>query len=114
MAARFPARNLDGTFTIAARFRSSTNHPRASVAAILAGAIARREADGAPAFASEFQGPPIEEWQDQEILDVVFHGRAESRVWKDWVVVLIQELEAPEYGLRFEGFIDRVTGRRHH
>jgi hypothetical protein len=114
MAARFPARDLDGSFTVAARFRSSNNHSRANVAAILSAAITRREGGGAPAFISHFHDPPSVEWQDEEMLDVVFHGRAESpRTWKDWLVMLISELEAPEYGLRFEGFIDRVSGRRH-
>jgi hypothetical protein len=113
MAARFPTRDLDGNFTVAARFRASTTGPRPSAAAILSVAIARREADGARAFAGEFRGPPIEEWQNEETLDVVFHGRAGSRLWKDWMVALTVELKAPEYGLRFEGFIDRVSGRRH-
>ncbi len=114
MAARFPARDLDGSFTIAARFRSSNTHSRADVAAILADAITRREIGGAQAFTSHFRGPPIVEWQDEEMFDVVFYGRAESpRTWKDWLVMLISELQAPKYGLRLEGFIDRVSGRRH-
>jgi hypothetical protein len=114
MAARFPARDLDGSFTVAARFRSSNDHSRANVAAILSDTITRREVGGAPAFTSHFHGPPIVEWQDEEVFDVVFYGRAESpRTWKDWLVMLTRELEAPEYGLRFEGFIDRVSGLRH-
>lgn len=114
MAARFPARDLDGSFTVAARFRSLNNHLRANMAAILADAITRGEAGGAPAFTSHFHGSPIVEWQDEEVFDVVFYGRAESpRTWKDWLVMLTSALMAPEYGLRFEGFIDRVSGRRH-
>lgn len=114
MAARFPARDVDGSFTVAARFRSSNNHARADVAAILSDAITRREVGGAPVFTSHFHGPPIVEWQDQEVFDVVFHGRAESpRTWKDWLVMLISELQVPKYGLRLEGFIDRVSSRRH-
>jgi hypothetical protein len=80
---------------------------------ILAPAISRREAEGAPAFTSEFRGLPVEEWQDDETVDVVFEGRADSRVWKDWVVALIQELQSPERGLQFEGVIDRVSGQLH-
>ncbi|HEX9035988.1 MAG TPA: hypothetical protein VF808_03270 [Ktedonobacterales bacterium] len=114
MAARFPTRDRDGSFTIAARFRSSNTHARTHVAAIIADAIARREVGGAPAFTSHFHGPPSVERQDEEVFDVVFHGSAESpRTWKDWLVMLVRELEAPEYGLRFESFIDRVSGRRH-
>ncbi len=113
MAARFPVRNLDGTFTVAARFHAATDYPRARVAEILAGVIASREADGAPAFTGEFQRPPVVEWQDEEVFDVVFYGRAESRWWKDWVVILTRALEAPAYRLRFEGFIDRVSGHHH-
>jgi hypothetical protein len=113
MAARFPARNSDGTFIVAARFRTSTTHPQAYVAAILADAITRREADGAPAFVGEFLRPPVVEWQDEEVLDVVFHGRASSRVWKDWMVFLVRDLETSPYGLRVEVFIDRMSGRPH-
>jgi hypothetical protein len=114
MAARFPTRALDGSFTVAARFRPSNDHSRENVAAILSSTITRREVGGAPAFTSLFHDPPVVEWQDEETFDVVFHGRAESpRTWKDWLVMLISELEAPEYGLQFEGFIDRVSGRRH-
>jgi len=99
---------------MAAQFRTATTHPRAHVAAILADAITRQEAGGAPTFADEFLRPPAVEWQDEEVLDLVFHGRADSRMWKDWMVLLLRELEAPAYGLRFEGFIDRVSGRPHH
>jgi hypothetical protein len=113
MAANFPVRDGDGNFVIAARFSHSTSSPPASLEEILTAAITRMEAGGAPAFANQFRHLPVEEWQDDKMLDVVFEGRAESRVWKDWVVALLQELQAAESGLRFEGFIDRISGRFH-
>lgn len=47
------------------------------------------------------------------MLDIVFYGRAESRWWKDLLVLLVRDLETSPYGLQCEGFIDRVSGWRY-
>ena len=112
MGPRFPAKDEAGNFAIAARFHSSRTSRLNLINTVLQ-SIQHLEDEGTPAFINEFRAEPIEERRDDETIDLLFQGRAGSKVWKDWLVAIIQDVEAQESGLRFIAVIDRVSGRAH-
>lgn len=51
--------------------------------------------------------------QAADRFEVVFDGRPDSLLWKDWLVSVARGLAENVEGVAFEGFYDLLTGARH-
>jgi len=112
MVVRFPELRDDGTFTVRARFRAQRPDAAVRLEQHVRLAVQRRTEDRPEIFLRDFMSLPRVERATPETLDVVFDGRSGSRLWKDWVIALTQEVEMLE-GVHFLTFQDGVSGRQH-
>ena len=112
MADRFPERRDDGSFVVVAIFEIDRPQAEEALAQQLQLTVAKRGGSEGERLLSEFATLPELERLEGETLGVVFEGRADAQVWKDWLVLVTRELEEVE-GTHFVAFEDRVARRRH-
>jgi hypothetical protein len=112
MAARFPERRQDGTFTVLARLSVERPDAVRGVTERLRRIIEERTRGDTTLLLRDFSSLPRVESLSATTVDVTFDGLANSALWKDWVVALIRGLEDLP-GVRFLAFRDLVSGREH-
>jgi hypothetical protein len=72
--------------------------------------VAEWNAEHATVVGRDLSTPPYIEPVDGGTVEVVFDGRPNNKMWRDWMVVVTRALDESD---RFEvlGFNDRVSGR---
>jgi len=105
----WPTKRADGSVSVAARFDVSDPDGFDSVRRCVARWLAEK-AEAGVEIGRDLSMPPQTAILDMSKIEVVFDGRAGSRMWKDWLVDLTREITASVDGVRFEGFQDRVSG----
>jgi hypothetical protein len=108
MPRAFPAIKPDGTFTVASRFVGPAE-ALVDVQAEVTKSVQRIEGGGA-AFDSEFGSSPRVE-RDGDTILVIFEGKSDAKLWKDWLVAVTQDVERALDNVRFSEFYDLVAGR---
>jgi hypothetical protein len=108
----FPRRRDDGSFTIRVRF--SSLECAGVVRDVVASWIDRKIHQDDVDLLRDFSRFPHVEVARSAQVDVVFDGRADSRMWKDWMVQLTAELRSrPGLSSSFVGFWDDEAGSFH-
>jgi hypothetical protein len=111
--ARFPAKRDDGSFSVAAQYEAAAEITVSSVQTELERLVQRMsECSHVFSFEDEFTSMPVAEARD-DLIEVVFHGRPGSSLWKDRLVALCLDLDKSISGLKRLGFRDLVSGRPH-
>ena len=117
-AIKFPKRHADGTFTVRAHFRVLAPDP--SIVALVrdyvsawvranpiwvrlwrSNIITEERLELAAEFSND---PRVEGGMDGERFVIVFDGRAQARMWKDWMVRLVHEVQKVFSEIKFERF----------
>ena len=104
----WPQQREDGTRSMAARFRCADRSSVAIVQLCVAAWIEEKEADASVGIRRDFDVLPWIEVRDRNTLDVVFDSRPDSRLWKGWMVQLVQQIRSS--GADLLGFCDLVGG----
>src|SRR5437763_14577675 len=112
MGARFPTRREDGSFTVAALFQINHTSQAQALAERLNRTIRDRLRDDSARLRQEFASMPRLERPGENTIAMVFEGRSDAALWKDWMVMLTREVAEAE-GARFVAFEDRVSGQLH-
>jgi hypothetical protein len=99
----------DGTFSIAARFDAQSEALGEVDAQVSKSIQTRVERDHA-IFESDFSGRPRLVLEEGTIL-VIFEGKADAKLWKDWLVAVAQDVDHAVDSVKFREFYDVVAGR---
>ena len=104
----WPQQREDGTRSVAARFRCADRSFVAIVQLCVVAWIEEKEADASVGIRRDFDVLPWIEVRDRDTIDVVFDSRPDSRLWKGWMVQLVQQIRSS--GADLLGFCDLVGG----
>lgn len=105
----WPKKRPDGTVLVAARFKVSVPRGYESVSDAVSQWVAGKATAGAD-ISRDLIGSPQTIIVDDNTIDVVFNGRADSRIWRDWLVDFTREVLASLHDARLDGFYDQVSG----
>jgi hypothetical protein len=107
MPASFPVQRPDGSTSVGARFEVVVREERAALDAHAARWMSSFGVDPLDAL----QALPFVEPVHGSLVEVVFEGRADNRLWKDALVAFRSGV--PDDAGTFLGFRDRVADRMH-
>jgi len=101
----WPKRGVDGTVSVAVRVAVGG----AEVADAVRLFVAEWIAEKAAVLARDLVTPPYVEVAGEGTVEVVFDGRSDNGMWKDWMVALTGDLGRSVEGVQVLGFNDRVS-----
>jgi hypothetical protein len=108
----FPAKRDDGSFAVAARFSLIGTTSVKTVEDRVTDWVRRKTVDDHVDLSNDLAVSPQVAVIGPDTLYVVFEGKPGSKLWKDWMVAVTQDLMALS-DLTFEGFYDLVTNSPH-
>ena len=108
----FPSRRKDGSLSVAARYSvSDTSQKKLIQDYVARWTIEKPSRNRAGIRRALVKDPYVVDRGDGR-LDIVFDGRPGSRVWKDYLLLLVKDVPRVS-GIAFEGFWDLVAGTVH-
>ena len=108
----FPSRRADGSLSVAARYSVSDTSQRKLINDYVAQWIRERPVLSKERQRHELLTDPYIVERPDGLLDIVFEGRPGSRLWKDYLGLLVRDVPHVP-GIAFEGFWDLVTNTPH-
>lgn len=110
--ALFPSHRADGSISVAARYSVSDASVGRLIHDYVAEWIRNKSADYRTVMLRELLREPFVVDRNNHRIDIVVEGRPDSRLWKDYLAVLVKDVPRLS-GIAFEGFWDLVTNTPH-
>lgn len=109
----FPQLREDGSFAVAARFRTHSGSAASAVRDQITRWSERKTLVDGVDLRSEFESPVSVSVISEQELDVIFDCRPNARLWKGLMVELIQQIKSTVSDVSYEGVWDLVASIQH-